>query len=264
MSGDRQERGGGPSAHAVTPTSCARAKRNAGSGVRFHVIAIDPAATLHTNHCECASAGSKLIMRKPQPAWQSLRAAKSERSGVASSRKSIHATKPTISPCGPSASIALRPVARDPRGFRSGVCPTGPWRIHFRAAPAQPGLAPQPRWHGLTTSRHSAPLRLMHRRSAHHRCCRALPTMRAAVLRPSNATRRSLQCSPRCGCAASSVVPRRGARRAIELMQIPPSRCLNRRTRPRGAQFLRARETRRAKRCCTVGMRRWCARSRRA
>ena len=107
MSGDRQGRRGGPSAHAVTPTSCARAKRNAGSGVRFHVIAIDPAATLHTNQREGVSAGSSSIMRKPQPAWQSLRAAKSERSGVASSRKMIHTSTASMSPCAdPSATIA--------------------------------------------------------------------------------------------------------------------------------------------------------------
>ena len=82
----------------MMPTSPRREKRNAGSGERFHVIMIELEATPQTKYrAEEALVLSRSMMPRPQPAWQSLRAAKLESARTSTySSSTIHSTIVTI------------------------------------------------------------------------------------------------------------------------------------------------------------------------
>ena len=75
----------------MTPTSRGLAKRKGGRGSRSHVRATDEAATAQTKLRHSGLAASRSMKPMPQPAWQSLRAAKLERRRLEPhSRKPIH------------------------------------------------------------------------------------------------------------------------------------------------------------------------------
>mmetsp|Transcript_15598 Transcript_15598/g.52579 ORF Transcript_15598/g.52579 Transcript_15598/m.52579 type:complete len:202 (-) Transcript_15598:13-618(-) len=90
--------------YTVTPTSPICAKRKGGSGVTPQTIAIDDAARMATKMRASIVSESRRSMPRPQPAWQSLRAAKLE-SGSTFSSKTIHTKMHTITKC--CASMAL-------------------------------------------------------------------------------------------------------------------------------------------------------------
>merc|ERR1712032_369148 len=81
--------------YKVTPTSFSRAKRKRGSGDKPHVIMIDDTAIIHTKTFARTSAVSMSSMPLPQPAWQHLRATKSDDALGTFSRKMIQSVTAT-------------------------------------------------------------------------------------------------------------------------------------------------------------------------